>query len=434
MERQHGWLRRLGPIIVIQLYLWVTLGLFAFGPWQWPLRNPGGLYTFLFAAHVALLLGYLSAVHKAPSEVKWKFDANRMVRISLWINVIVLPITSYARTGHWIPDLVGGITNPGAAYDAAHAYTEDASNPGSYVRILFSPGLVMLFPLGVYFWKRLHWGTRGLMLACMLAVVAMSVATGQRRDIADLLVTVPFIVIAGHYARISPLKRKTVYIGAVASMAALAVFTAYFTYSHVSRVGKDSAGYGVNPITMQPPDMDNPMLADLPSDMRPGMVALLNYLTTGYYGLGLAIDRDVKPMYGAGHSMFLTRNLERLTGASDFESRSLPVQISDLDGFRYPVHWCTAYPYFANDVGFLGTVIMLFFVGRALAQCWVDMLGGRNPYAVVFFGLLMTLVFYLPATNRMLQDGEGVVAFYTWLAIWLSSRLSLRRMPVLVPA
>ncbi|HWA82728.1 MAG TPA: hypothetical protein VG820_04810, partial [Fimbriimonadaceae bacterium] len=131
---------------------------------------------------------------------------------------------------------------------------------------------------------------------------------------------------------------------------------------------------------------------------------------------------------------FLTRTVERLTGDDSFESRSLAVQISDKDGFKYPVHWCTAYPYFANDIGFFGTVLMLFFVGRALAQCWIDMLGGRNPYSVVFFALLMTLVFYLPATNRMLQDGEGVVAFYGWLCVWLSSRLSFRRSPAPVPA
>ncbi|HVT13175.1 MAG TPA: O-antigen polymerase [Fimbriimonadaceae bacterium] len=427
-------MRRLAPMVVIQIYLWITLGLFAFGPWQWPLRNPTGLYTFLFAAHIALLLGYLSAGHKAPSAAKWPYDVNKMVRFSLWINLLVLPITSYARTGNWIPNIVGGLTNPGEAYGDAHMYAEGASNGASYLRILVSPALVMLFPLGVYLWKRLTWGTRVLLVGCMLAVVAMAIATGQRRDMADLLITVPFIVMAAHCAGVSPLKRRTLVIGAAGSLLAIAAFAVYFTYSHVSRVGKGSADSGANPITLQAPDVDNPMLAQLPDDLRPGMIALLNYLTTGYYGLGLSIDRDVKPMYGFGHSMFLTRTVERLTGDENFESRSLPVQISDKDGFKYPVHWCTAYPYFANDLGFFGTVVMLFFVGRALAQCWIDMLGGRNPYAVVFFALLMTLVFYLPATNRMLQDGEGVIAFYGWLAVWLSSRLSFRRSPVPVLA
>jgi hypothetical protein len=434
METQHSWLRRLAPLIVTQAYLWITLGLFAFGPWQWPLRNPASLYGFVIAAHLALGIGYLTVVHKAPSKVAWSYDYNHMIRVSLWINLLVLPITSFARTGAWIPDIIGGLTNPGDAYADAHAYAENASNPASYIRVLLSPGLVMLFPLGVYLWKRLSWSTRVLMIACMLAVILMSIATGQRRDIADLIVTLPFIVAASHFAGISLLKRRTVVMGAATAVVAVAAFVVYFTYSHVSRVGKDAAEYGVNPITMQAPNLDNPILATAPAEARPGMVAMLNYLTTGYYGLGLSLDRPVKPMYGFGHSMFLTRNFERLTNSDGFESRSLPVQISDKDGFRYPVHWCTAYPYFANDIGFLGTVVMLFFVGRGLAKCWLDMLGGRNPYAVVFFSLLTTLIFYLPATNRMLQDGEGVVAFYTWLAIWLSSRLCRTRMPVLVPA
>lgn len=429
----HGWPRRVAPLIATQLFLWITLALFAFGPWQWPLRNPAGLYSFVIGVHLSMMLGYLTAAHRSPSESKKPVDSSKLIRLSLWMNLLVLPITSYARTGHWIPDIVGGLTNPGAAYMDAHVFTEN-SNPASYVRVLAAPALAILFPLGIYFWARMSWLARWLVISMMFAVILMSVATGQRRDMADLIVTIPFVLAASHCAGITRMKRRTIVIGGASALFAIAAFTAYFTYSHISRVGKGSADFGVNPITMQAPDLDNPILTSVPDDMRPGMVALLNYLTTGYYGLGLSIDRDVKPMYGAGHSMFLTRNVERLTDTPGFEARSLAVQISDKDGFTYPVHWCTAYPYFASDVGFLGTIVLMFFVGRGLALSWIDMLGGRNPYAVVYFSLLMTLVFYLPATNRMLQDGEGVVAFYSWLLIWATSRLSRRRMPALATA
>jgi hypothetical protein len=83
----------------------------------------------------------------------------------------------------------------------------------------------------------------------------------------------------------------------------------------------------------------------------------------------------------------------------------------------------------------LGTVIMLFFIGRALAITWIDALGGKNPYAVVMCSLLLTFAFYLPATNRMLQDGEGVATFYVWLLIWGLSRIRSRSCaPALQPA
>ncbi|MEI7984655.1 MAG: O-antigen polymerase [Armatimonadota bacterium] len=421
------WARRLAPIIFAQIFLWLTFILFAFGPWRWPLKNTSELWLFICAAHVSLLLGYLSVAHKAPKpSLTIKFDAERLLKTSLWITIAMLPLTCYARTGHWIPEIVGSLRDSGKAYADAHEFTENSSNFASYIRIIASPWLVILFPLGFYFRRQLSTGYWLLLLASMVAVILMSIATGQRRDMADIMVTIPFIVAASHIAGKSRMKQKTIMAGLAVILVAIVAFTSYFTYSHVSRVGKQTAAYGANPATRMLPDLDNGILKLFPDEIQPGMLGLVNYLATGYYGLGLSMDRPNEPMYGMGHSMFITRNFERLINDESFETKSLPVQISEKDGFRYPVLWCTAYPYFANDLGFIGTVIMLFFIGRGLASTWIDMIGGKNPSAVIFFSLLMIFVFYLPATNRMLQDGEGVVSFYSWLVIYLASRFVLR--------
>jgi hypothetical protein len=415
-----SWPCRLAPLVVTQAFLWLTLGLFAFGPWAWPLPDPAKLYLFVAGAHLALAIGYLSAIHKAPAETS--ADPRRWIRIGLWATVLILPLTAYARTGSWVPDVMRGLLDPGGAYADAHRFAEGGGNAASYLRILAAPALVLLFPLGIFYWARMSKGMRAVMASAMAAVVLLSIATGQRRDIADLLVTAPLLLAASHMAGITRLKRSTIVTGVATGCLALAAFTVYFGYSHVSRVGKETAAYGVNPVTKEHPNSDNAILQAFPAEFRPGVVALLNYLTTGYYGLGLAMERPSRPMYGLGHSMFLTRNAQKLANDPSFEKRSLPVQISDKDGFRYPVFWCTAYPYFANDVGFWGTLVFLFLIGRGLARTWVDMLGGKSPHAVVLFALLATLVFYLPATNRMLQDGEGVAAFYFWLAAWFLAR------------
>jgi hypothetical protein len=424
-------------LVATQVFLWTTLLLFAFGPWQWPLSDPGKLYAFVVAAHIALLLGYLSAAHRNPAEGATTFDPRKLLTASLWATLLVLPLTSYARTGQWIPDILGAIRNPGLAYQEAHLYAEGGANFASYLRVLAAPALAILFPVGVFYWSRWTWPVRLTMLSAMGSVVLLAVGTGQRRDIADLLITVPFLVAASHFAGVTRLSRRTLVLGTAGICVAVVTFSAYFIYSHVSRVGHDTARYGANPVTQQMPNLDNPLLQVLPDEARPGAVGLLNYLTTGYFGLGLALERPVKPMWGMGHSMFLTRNFQKLANDDGFERRSLPVQISDKDGFRYPVFWCTAYPYFANDLGFLGVVAMLFFVGRGLALSWIDMLSGRNAAASVMFGLLLTLVFYLPATNRMLQDGEGVAAVYFWLAAWIAGRSQAvwkRRSPCPIPA
>jgi hypothetical protein len=416
------WAKRLAPIIIVQAFLWMTLAAFAFGPWEWPMREPMKLYGFVFAAHLALLAGYLCGAHRSPTDGTRTLDFKRVFAWSLAASLVVLPITGYAKTGQWIPDLVGAVTNPGAAYGESHAYLQQTTNPGSYLRILLAPLLVALVPIGVFFWSRLRRIERFGLVAVGLAVVLLSVSTGQRRDIADLFFIVCLVALGSHWAGVTRWSRRGATIGAVACSLAALAFVAYFIVSHVSRVGEQTAGYGYNPVTRAAPDPESPIVNAVPEVARPGYLGLMHYFTTGYYGLSLSLDREVRPMYGLGHSMFLTRNWERVTKDAGFEQRSLPVQISQKDGFRYPVQWCTAYPYFANDLGFVGTVLMLFAVGWMFALAWMDVLGGKSLGGLVAFTLIATLLFYLPATNRMLQDGEGVVAFYVWICVWLVSR------------
>lgn len=417
-----AWSRRLLPILLVQGYLWLTLGLYAFSPWHWPMRDPARLYGFVIGCHLAMLAGYLCFAHRTPKSSPHADKPTKLVKMAIWASVLVLPITSYARTGRWVPDILGSLANPGQAYYEAHEFVANYTNGGAYLRILISPLLMVLFPLSVYYWAKFSKGVKWGVVSCAMAVVLMSLSTGQRRDIADFLVSLPLILVASHWAnvtRVKPATRRLLMLGILAMFAA---FLAYFAYSHISRVGADTASHAVNPATLEPPDRDNPILEAVPEDFQPGFLAFANYLTTGYYGLSLSLDREHEPMYGFGHSIFLTRNFGRFTNDDTFEQRSLPYIISEKDGFKYTVYWCTAYPYFINDLGAFGTIAMMFAVGALFSLSWIDMLSGRSPYAVAMFGLLALLIFYLPATNRMLQDGEGVAAFYIWLFTYLRGR------------
>lgn len=422
-----SWGKRLFPLLVLQAHLWVSLALYAFGPWQWPMRDPQKLFSFVIACHVALAAGFLAVAHCRPRALSVRWRGSTMVYWSIVASLLVLPITCYARTGHWMPNLAGAIADPGEAYLQAHLYAEQSTNPGAYLRILLSPLLVMLFPLAAFYWSRLTGLMKVTVVILAIWVVLLSVATGQRRDIADLIVTIPFVCIASGWAKVTQISRAARTIMITLFVALVGAFLTYFAYSHISRVGADTATYAANPATQQLPDKGNPILEAVPEEGRPGFLAFANYLTTGYYGLSLSLDREQKPMYGMGHSMFLTRNYQKLTGNKSFEKRSLPVQISDKDGFKYPVYWCTAYPYLINDLGTVGTVLLMFGVGVLFALSWIDMLGGKNPFAVAIFWCLLIFLFYLPATNRMLQDGEGVVAFYSWLVLYLYHRTGYTR-------
>ncbi len=422
-----SWGKRLFPLLLIQGYLWLSLFLYAYGPWQWPMREPDKFFTFVIACHIAIAAGYMAVAHCRPRALTLRWRGSSMVYWAIVASLAVLPLTCFARTGHWMPDLAGSLANPGEAYLEAHLYAEQNTNFAAYLRILLSPLLVMLFPMVAYYWSRLSAMVRVIAVVLGVWVILLSIATGQRRDIADLLITIPLVCIASNWAKVSQISRASRTILLTILIAGIGAFLTYFAYSHVSRVGAGTAMYAVNPATHQAPDRDNPILDSVPETFQPGFLAFANYMTTGYYGLSLSLDRDERPMYGFGHSMFLTRNYERFTGDKSFIKRSLPVQISDADGFKYPTYWCTAYPYFMNDLGPIGTVVMMFMVGVLFALSWIDVIGGKNPFSVAMFWLVIVMLVYLPATNRMLQDGEGVFAFYTWLVLFLYHRMAYSR-------
>lgn len=416
-----SWGKRLMPLIVIQAYLGITVYLYAAGPWQWPMRQPERFYGFVIALQLAFGIGYLAVAHRAPRACSSTKPVQTWAWTFAFANLFLLPLTSYARTGRWVPDIMGGLRDPGKAYEEAQLFAMGGTNAAGYARIFASPLMMALVPILVFYWRRLDSRVRTFGLMAVAGNVVMMIAAGQRRDIADTLVMLPFLAVAAHWAGITVMKRTTQISLSIAAVGAMVAFLSFFAHSHLSRVGS-SAAQGFNPATLAAPDVDNKLVQAVPEELRPASLGFLNYITTGYYGLSLALDREYKPMYGFGHSMFLTRNAMKILPIPSYESRSLPVQISNKDGFRYPVLWCTAYPYFMNDLGDIGTIVLMALFGALFALTWIDSLGGKNVFAVAMFGLMTILLFYLPATNRMLQDGEGVMAFYGWLVLWLANR------------
>lgn len=416
------WGKRLLPLVATQIYMTGTVLLFAFGPWEWPTRHPEQLYGFLIAVQAALIVGYLSAAHKAPTEPVRSSDPRRLILFCLIAMAAITPFLSYAKTGHWIPNIGEALSNPGKVYAESLEVRRKGVNFGALVTDVLGPWLMALFPLVIFYWRRIQGTMRVAAVILLICMLLMSIATGQRRDIADQMVTLPFILLASHWAGVTRLSRKVIMTMTSGLAAFTIVFVVYFTYSNMSRIGDVAAGAGINPITHQGANWDHPLLAQTPPEIRPAVFAISDYLTTGYYGCSLAMDRDWKPMYGVGNSMFLTYVAGKLTNDQTLLDRSYAVQIDYSDGFTYPVHWCTAYPYLANDVSFPGVVLLMILVGRLFAATWVDACGGKNPHAVVLFALTALMVIYLPATNRMLQDGDGISAFLGWLVIWLAYR------------
>src|ERR1035437_9327586 len=106
------------PIIFVQGLLLLTVLVFAFGPWEWPVTNPFEVYTFLLMSQLALLLGYVHAVRKrSPVPFRIPFRPEQITWACTIATLMMLVPTALVRTAGNI-DVVRALTNPGEAYNA----------------------------------------------------------------------------------------------------------------------------------------------------------------------------------------------------------------------------------------------------------------------------------------------------------------------------
>ena len=142
-----GW-RDLTPIVVIQVYLWFTVAVFAWGPWNWHCEHPWKIFSFLTLAHLALLLGYMRGLRHTIDRYEGRFKSKELINIGIWVSVLIFVPTNLFRTGTILPQVAQGILNPGAAYDASmYLRTGVGRAPvAEYIRLFLGPLLALPVP------------------------------------------------------------------------------------------------------------------------------------------------------------------------------------------------------------------------------------------------------------------------------------------------
>lgn len=411
---------RLFPILFFFAYLNFTVFLFAFGPWPWPVQDGTTLYSFLAVVHLSLLFGYLSAAFSRPHGYTGPWTGQRLVVISLIVNLVFLFPTSGYRTGGMLPDVLGGLTDPGTSYAESLAIRSNGFPVTEYLRILFGPILFLLLPLVIFYWGSLRPLVRWLSSFCILGVVTIFIAMGTNKAIADLVLLVPCLVIAGYLAGFLKIGRIKKILIVALTLIGFSFFLFFFTATQSQRSGSPAA-VGYFPAADIYSDPDNFVIRYLPSQLKIGVIALDSYLTQGYYALYLSLDQPFVPMFGVGNSMFLTRNVAKILG-QDIPQASYPAQIEADAGWSSQSLWHSIYPWLASDVSFPGVILVVFIIGRLFAMSWLDTLKGKNPFAIAAFAQLLIMIFYFPANNQCLQSGESLISFLVIIMLWLFYR------------
>jgi hypothetical protein len=418
---------RLLPIVFFELYLTGTVLLFAFGPWPFPVQDGTRLYAFLALAHLALLLGYLKGITRPAGGYSSAVSIRRLAVISLIVTAaLFLPTVSF-RTGSLLPNITAALTDAGAAFEESNLMRQMELPLIEYLRFIVAVPLSLLLPVTVFFWSRLSHPLRIGCVLSLLTIPATFVAMGTNKAIADIVLLLPWLLLASYLAgnlKVT-LTRATVAVAVSASL--FAMFIVFFSFTQLTRSGSGSR-FGYFPHIRARADYNNLLLRGLSPDVQTGVLGLATYLSQGYYGLYLSLDKPQVFSYGVGHSMFLYRQAARLPGMQWIVETPYPVRIEE-DGWSAYGLFASIYPWLASDLTFPGTLLVVFLIGRCFAISWTDTLAGSNPFAVAMFTQFLIMLYYFPANNQCLQSGESFSAFWGTCGLWLATRSRMGAAP-----
>jgi hypothetical protein len=431
---------RLLPGAVFLAYLLGTVVLFYAGPWRYEVTRGGELLVFLVAIHLALAGGYLSACFRAPLGIP--LPVGRIALGCILLDLALLFPTSAHNTGSWLPPVWSALRDLGDAYLATlHLQTHQVPYV-NYLRILVAPLLAAAVPLGIYYWRRLPRLGRVALVLLVVGTLALFVSMGTNKALGEWAMLFPWFLAAGHLSGVLRLRGRQWAVVVALVVLSFALFFVFFGATMNARGGSYARSGTMQDLQASSRLIDPPAAETLPPSEAAGPAdeatptaappeaarvavnGLAAYLTQGYYAVDLSLQEPFVPMWGVGHSVFLTRQAVRVTGDASLFERPYPVRIEER-GWHSTIYWASIYPWIASDVGFVGVVVVVFLVGRLLALVWIDVLGGENPLAVALFGQMVLMLYYFPAHNRVLQTGEGVVAFWGLLLLWWLPRRRL---------
>lgn len=415
-------------------YLAATFLLFLFGPIDYPVKNYVLVVVYIALVCIVLSVGFRSAIRRPVRASTLRISRTIFV-IGAVLAVLILIPSAYYYTGKMPWEFLSALEDQRAAYSSLSsqlAATEGQRGPIIILRALVMPFVWAVIPLGIIYWSRLGWIHRGLLFSTVLCSLIFSALRGTDREIADLL-----IVSGSAYAvamarkglerqrvprRMAPkssgfLARRwrVALVGAVA----LTLSGSVFVERKEDRMSTVNAFCLLNSGACA--DYSHPLIAGMNDNGRFATSMATAYITNGYYGLNLALEKPFLTSWGIGHSPALVRVYDIVSGDERLTERTFHYRNID-DGWPQEYFWSTMLTSIANDVSFPGAVLLMGLFGWVWGRSWMDAVIARNDSAAIVFCLATFSVLYFPANLQILQTLEGYATVVFWVVAWLCFR------------
>lgn len=396
------------------IYLYITVFLCFFGPIHFNIRNPLLLLFYISAYHLALWVGYKAAcksdIRKYPVLAppsfsrKDKIVLKRVIIIGLIFDVLLLVLVcgTVNPTGI-LEKVMEGIKSPSTRYD--NAFIEGSARGSSIASLMVTFGMpitIMALILSIYFYSNLSRGYKFCTIILYLTHLCYCLTQGANEGVFDIAIYIGVAL----YLRLQnqnvnrqrlhiKKKKKIMLIIAVGILMYIA-----FSFFTENIIGRTQANFAFGTLGENYYDKNAAINKYIPAGLYITFVYLTAYLCEGYYGMSLATTLEWVPNWGMGFSPFIRNNLSDILGV-DLFANSYQVRIDEVYDWGALRNFHTAYTFWANDVGYIGVIFIMFILGYVFGKCYRASILRQSKSAIIMMPLLVTMIFYLPANNKI---------------------------------
>ena len=399
----------LNRIILFQLS---TVLLYYMGPVHY--TNPSISSLVLPLVLYYLIMLKIGGVIGAKYYFKGKsgpLKLSNFVRLSIWVTVLLVPITLFYRAG----DLTSA-RDLGELYNSSAERRESNISIFEYMRMFFGYILFGFFPLVLVSWGFLGRNLKILVVIGVGLNLILAITTGVNKYIFDYII----IFVAWQYlnARKSMFKTIGGWRIIIVTIICLTFAGFFFTQGQLTRSGSGAVS-GQNPLINSYSDYnvdDGKMLVFYSS--------LSSYLTQGYRALDLSLKEPFIFTWGVGNSSFLSRQADRLIDA-DLTNSSYPARIEKYGWDRYN-QWSSFYSWWASDLTHIGVGFLMFGIGFYYSAIGNTLREKIDAASIILISYIIIALTYLSANNQIMQSGESLVGFFALFLPYVIKRKLLR--------
>lgn len=439
------------PLLICGGFYVITILLFSFGPFDWSVSNKLYLYSFLGFTVIALFLGYFISTKIRFKSLESNYNINKIILYSFIMFFIIYILTTYSTTGKIYPDIVRGLFDSGTAYRISHSSFSAFSTILSYISIVTAPLTSFLLPLFFIYYKNLSKSSRILGFICLILTLFLGIAQGVINSCAVFSFQIILFVVIYIFSNLKKENWKGNICLIAVTIGLLVSFLLYYKVVMSNRLISDAKVD--NEITDQQTDnktanekIDSELVNDileasstfkfaklkdhhvfsfLPDTIESGFNHLVSYISHGYKGLSLAMEKDFSSSYGLGFSDFFRHNILKIFNKTKDENkyykRTYMAKI-EKDAWNTGEVWSTFFIYPASDIGFPFTIILVFVIGFIFGLSWRDTLTSKNIFSSVIFYNLCLMVCFFCANNLLFQNGGTFLTMFFMSIFWFLSR------------